>query len=334
MRILYAIQGTGNGHVSRARDIVPLLKERADVDVLISGIQYDFKDLPFEVKYSFKGASFVFGKHGGINFWKTFTKNNPFRILKELNALPVKEYDLVVNDFEPISAWAAKRAKVLCVSLSHQSATLSPNAPPSKWNDWKGKFVLKHYAPVDMAYGFHFKAYDANISTPVIRKDIRNTHPTNKRHYTVYLQAYSDEVLFNQLSVFSDVKWEVFSKHTQTAYTKENVHFQPVSHEAFIQSFASCEGVLCGAGFEMPAEALFLKKKLIVIPMKGQYEQHLNAAALEDLGIPVIYDVESQQSHKAIGKWLHETKKVEVDFPDVTEEVIDNMLKTAQQKLL
>ena len=32
MKILYAIQGTGNGHLSRAKDVFPALQNRADVD--------------------------------------------------------------------------------------------------------------------------------------------------------------------------------------------------------------------------------------------------------------------------------------------------------------
>ena len=39
MKILYGIQGTGNGHLSRAEEIVPILKKMAHVDVLISGNQ-------------------------------------------------------------------------------------------------------------------------------------------------------------------------------------------------------------------------------------------------------------------------------------------------------
>jgi len=54
MKILYAIQGTGNGHVSRAREIIPILKKKGDVDILISGIQSDI-DLPDAIKYKFKG---------------------------------------------------------------------------------------------------------------------------------------------------------------------------------------------------------------------------------------------------------------------------------------
>ncbi|MFA9272251.1 MAG: glycosyl transferase, partial [Baekduiaceae bacterium] len=58
MRILYAIQGTGNGHISRARDIIPYLQEKGVVDLLISGIQSDV-DLPYEIKYQLKGLSFI-----------------------------------------------------------------------------------------------------------------------------------------------------------------------------------------------------------------------------------------------------------------------------------
>jgi len=63
MKILYAIQGTGNGHISRARDIIPLLQKKGELDILISGTEADV-DLGYPVKYKLKGMSFVFGKHG------------------------------------------------------------------------------------------------------------------------------------------------------------------------------------------------------------------------------------------------------------------------------
>jgi hypothetical protein len=51
------------------------------------------------------------------------------RFYKEIKTLPVKKYDLVINDFEPISAWACKLRGVNCISLSHQSALLSKKVP-------------------------------------------------------------------------------------------------------------------------------------------------------------------------------------------------------------
>ncbi len=56
MKILYAVQGTGNGHLSRAIDIIPCLQKHGEVDILVSGIQGDLK-LPFKVTYEFRGLS-------------------------------------------------------------------------------------------------------------------------------------------------------------------------------------------------------------------------------------------------------------------------------------
>ena len=70
MKILYAIQGTGNGHLSRAMDVVPCLQLRADVDLLVSGIQGDLT-LPFPVKYKLRGLSFIFGRSGGVDWFKS-----------------------------------------------------------------------------------------------------------------------------------------------------------------------------------------------------------------------------------------------------------------------
>lgn len=324
MRVLYAIQGTGNGHLSRARDIVPLLQEKVSLDLLVSGIQADVS-LPHLVKYQLKGAGFIFGKSGGVDLLKTYQKADTRRFLKDVRNLPVQDYDLIVNDFEPVSAWAAYFKKVPSVSLSHQSAILNENAPQPKKNDPVGRAILKNYAPTDRAYGFHFAEFDKNIFTPVIRQQLRQAEVKNLGHFTVYLPAYDDQKLIKRLRQFKDVPWQVFSKHTKQLYREGNVNIAPVNNDEFIRSLTSCEGILCGAGFETPAEALFLKKKLMVIPMKNQYEQHCNAAALKVLGVPVLKNFKKKQFPR-IAEWIEKAKPVEVSYPNITEEVIDLVL--------
>jgi uncharacterized protein (TIGR00661 family) len=321
MKILYAIQGTGNGHLSRSMDIVPLLKQMADVDVLVSGTQGDLS-LPFEVKYKFHGFGFIFGKSGGVDVFNTFYKSRALRFIKEVQSLNVHAYDLIINDFEPVSSWACKFRKKACISLSHQSAVLSPNSPKAESADTVGKFILANYAPSTYQYGFHFSRYDDNIFTPVIRQQVRNQVVENRGHYTVYLPAYDDTRLINKLSQFEDVRWDVFSKHNKKEIQIENVMLQPVNNEKFIKSMASAAGILCGAGFETPAEALFMKKKLLVIPMKRQYEQHLNAAALHAMGVPVINSLKAKYDD-VLTAWLKNDKVVEVSYPDNTREILE-----------
>ena len=96
MKILYGVQGTGNGHITRAMEIIPYLQQKGEVDLLVSGIQSDI-ELPFEVKYRFNGLSFIFGKKGGVNYWKTFMKMNSMKLLKEIKKINVNDYDLVIT---------------------------------------------------------------------------------------------------------------------------------------------------------------------------------------------------------------------------------------------
>ena len=325
MKILFAIQGTGNGHLSRARDIYPELARYGDVDVLISGIQADVV-FPFPVKYKYYGMSFIFGSKGGVDIWQTAKKLKLFRLFKDIRNVPVDTYDIVINDFEAVSAWACKRKNIPCIALSHQSAVMNEHAPQPKESDWMGKLVLKHYAPYTAAYGFHFAAFAPNIFTPVIRRQIRDISPTDEGHYTVYLPAYDDESLVAHLSKFDQVQWQVFSKHNKEPFIFKNISVQPIENDAFIRSMASSTGVLCGAGFEGPAEALYLGKKLLAIPMLTQYEQHCNAAGLEAMGVPVIKQL-SKKYYGDITSWLQNGERIKVDFPDNAAIVVAKLMQ-------
>jgi uncharacterized protein (TIGR00661 family) len=326
MKILYAIQGTGNGHLSRARDVIPCLQLKGDVDILVSGSQADV-DLPFPVKYRLKGLSFIFGKKGGVDLVETYKKGSLKRLYKEIKTLAVSDYDIVINDFEPVSAWACYLKHKSCISLSHQSAVLNKKAPKPAKSDAIGKAILKNYAPVSEHYGFHFKTYDANIFTPVIRQQVRDMYAKSKDHYTVYLPAYDDETIINILKETKNVNWEIFSKHTSEKYSYKNFTVKPVTNDAFLKSLATCKGILCGAGFETPAEAIFLKKKLMVIPMKNQYEQQCNAAALKQMEVPVIKSLKKKYIPE-INDWIKSDHVIHIAYENNLQQVIDLIFET------
>ncbi|MBM1107352.1 glycosyl transferase [Aurantibacter crassamenti] len=326
MKVLYAIQGTGNGHLSRARDIIPILQSKQiELDLLVSGTQADV-GLPHPIKYNLKGWSFIFGKKGGVDMWRTYLKTNSVRLQKEIKEVPVENYDLVINDFEPVSAWACKLKNIKCISLSHQAAVLARNAPKPKKSDLIGRTILKNYAPTSVQYGLHFKKYDDKMYTPIIRQEIRNITLNTGNHYTVYLPSYSDAKILNMLLNIENVNWQVFSKHTASKYIWHNISVHPIDNEAFIHSMANSTGVLCGAGFESPAEALHMRKKLMVIPMKGQYEQQCNAAALKEMGVPVIKSLKLKHLDK-LQSWVDSDTRIEVDYPDETEQIINRVLE-------
>ncbi|GAA4902954.1 glycosyltransferase family protein [Mucilaginibacter defluvii] len=324
MKILYAIQGTGNGHISRAREIVPLLQQHGEVDLLVSGTEAEVS-LSQPLKYRYHGFSFIFGKKGGVDKWATFKTMNLKQLWKDIHQLPLNDYNLIVNDFEPVSAWACKVQKLPSVSLSHQCSFLSKNTPrPPKWN--YAEWLFKYYSPTTHHIGFHFERYADFIHTPVIRSEIRALQTSNLGHYAVYLPAYQDKTLVKYLSQVKEVEWQVFSKRQKTPVREGNVQIFPVNNETFNTSLASCEGLLTGGGFEGPAEALFLQKKVMMIPMRGQFEQQCNALAASKMGVPVVNAIGPQFSG-ALSEWVNHGKVVPVNFPDETAQIVADMVK-------
>jgi len=324
MKILFGIQGTGNGHIIHSREILKSLVKKAEVDVLISGLHHEV-NLGFDIKYKLRGLGFMFGKKGGIDYWKSIRFANPFKLVSDIYSLPVHEYDLVLSDFEPITAWASKLKGIPHISISHQASLLSSKAPrPDQQNRFQ-QFVMKWYAPGDSLIGLHFKEYDDFITTPIIREEIRDSEVKNDGHYTVYLPSY-DESYITQILKKIDVPWEIFSKHYKgEPFSQDNITVCHVDNSSFVQSLSSCQGLLCNAGFDTPAEALYLGKKLMVIPMKRQYEQQCNAEALKGLGIPVV-NVIGKDFSSRLSDWVNSSFVYQADYKDNVPQIVDRIL--------
>ena len=64
----------------------------------------------------------------------------------------------------------------------------------------------------------------------------------------------------------------------------------------------------------------------MVIPMKGQYEQQCNAAALEQMGVPVIKKLKGKYLDKIIA-WTASTTILSINYPDITEQIIDTIIE-------
>jgi uncharacterized protein (TIGR00661 family) len=122
------------------------------------------------------------------------------------------------------------------------------------------------------------------------------------------------------------VKWHVFSKHNKQPFVSGNVSVNKIDNEAFVASMASGAGVLCGAGFEGPAEAMYLGKKVLVIPMLTQYEQQCNAAGAAAMGATVIPTL-SEAHYPVIQDWLQNGKAIPVNYPDQTATIIAQIIK-------
>ncbi len=316
MKILYGVQGTGHGHISRARVVLPKLREFAEVDVLISGYNFHM-DLDGEIAYKARGISLTYDSKGSVDFLETALNLKPVKFIQDIQSVPLEEYDFVVNDFEPVTAWAAQTAGVNCVGISHQAAFMSPNVPRPKKRSLMAEGVMKHFAPFSVPVGSHYLRYDDFIEPPIIRKQIKELNPYQSDHITVYLPAFDHETLCSVFNHVKEVQWHIFSPTCEQAYEKGNVRIQPIGKDTFLKSFESCLGVVSSTGFETTSESMFLGKRLLTIPIRNQYEQLCNAAALERLGGTVVYNIDGSFKNR-ISEWIQHGEALEL--PEISDE--------------
>lgn len=327
MKILYSIQATGNGHISRAMELLPHLQKHGKVHLFLSGSNSTL-ELNAPVKYRSKGLSLFYTCHGGLNFRKTVWGVSPGRVISEARALPVEKYDLILNDFECITSIACRLKKFPSVHFGHQASFFSEHTPRPENKSRTGEFILKNYVKSRTHIGLHFEQYDSFILPPVIRKDVWDADVKNKGFISVYLPSYCNNQLKNCFHKFPDFFFEIFSWQVKEELEDKNIRFIPVSSERFGKSMAECMGIITGAGFETPAEALYMKKKIMAIPITGQYEQACNAAALKRLGVKIIEKIDDDFPEH-FNHWMNNNFQVESHFFKPTDQILQNVLEIA-----
>lgn len=287
LKILYSVQATGNGHISRASEVYQYLIRYGNVDILLSGSNCNLNvDLP--VKYRLSGISLFYKHGGGLDYWKMLKQLNPFKIVKQIISIPVHQYDLIINDFDSLTSLACRLRKVKSVHWGHQASFQFEKSPRPEKREMLGEWVLKNYCRATVHIGLHFLPYELGILPPIIKESVRQTIPSNHGHLTIYLPQYSVKELINNLSSLNFVPIHIFTSQVKEPQIHQHITCFPVDKESFSNSMIHCAGLITAGGFETPAEALYLGKKLIVIPIKGQYEQLCNAAALSKIGVPVL----------------------------------------------
>ncbi|MFM2359716.1 MAG: hypothetical protein RLY16_1709 [Bacteroidota bacterium] len=330
MKIFYAVQATGNGHIARAIELLPYLQKYGSVHVFLSGSNSSLPtNAALPVEFTSKGVSLMYSKSGGLNYWKTIKNCNPIKVYREAKQLPIEKFDVVINDFDCITSLACRLKKIPSISFGHQASFKSMLTPRPQKRDFLGENVLQHFAPATKYIGLHFESYDQDIYSPILKKEILESSSVNEGHVTVYLPHYDDFLLLKHLRHINHTRFEIFTKRVTQPEVNKNITFLPIGNQAFCKSMLSSKGIITGGGFETPAEALYLGKQLMILPIRGQYEQQCNAAALEKFGIPVLQEI-NHQFTATVRTWLNTEQNFKLQLQHSTAEIVARVIQTAE----
>jgi uncharacterized protein (TIGR00661 family) len=175
----------------------------------------------------------------------------------------------------------------------------------------------------------HFKAYDQYVFNPIIKQEIIDATPTDDGHISVYLPHYSIAYLEPYFLAESKHHFEVFSAEVTSIRNFKNIVYFPISNSGFTKSMIRSHAVITGGGFETPAEAMYMNKKVLSIPISKHYEQLSNAAALSDLGVKVLLKID-QDFHTIFTDWIHHTAPVKLDLTHSTKDIVAQLIKQTQ----
>lgn len=328
MKILYGVQGTGNGHISRARMMAKhLAAKNIEVQYCFTGRSADqYFDMEIFGDYWLRdGLSFV-TQNGEVSYLESYRKARLWQFMKDVNSLPLDDFDLVLTDFEPVTAWAAKTKGVPCVGMGHQYAFGHDQVPEAGGNALT-RFIMRYFAPVEMQLGLHWDSFSAPILPPIINPELE---PASDRadHVVVYLPFENQQRVYELIQKFPKQSFIVYSPELKDE-DRGHIQLRKTQHHQFKVDLASARGVICNAGFELISECLHLGVPVLAKPVSKQSEQISNAAALTQLGYASIMN---ELNGSAIERWLAaKPQSLRVEYPDVAAAIAGWIAKGCEQ---
>lgn len=322
MKILYGIQGTGNGHISRARKMAAQFSARGtDVTYLFSGRPKEkLFDMEAFGNYEHRRGLTMVQVNGKVDYLRTTFETPALEFMRDVRALDVHNYDLIITDFEPVSAWAAKLAGKVCIGVGHQYAF--GHSIPRKGGNPIGEAVMRWFAPANIGIGLHWHHFNTSILPPIIDTGLVH-HEDREPFVLVYLPFEDQTKVIALLQKFSDFNFALYSPDLEDGCTG-NIQTRKTNLHGFRNDLQHASAVICNAGFELVAECLHMATPVLVKPVHGQMEQISNAFALQKLGWGTALDSLDETKIKT---WLETSKRAPtIRYPDVAAAIVDWVL--------
>ncbi len=303
LRVLYGVNGEGMGHATRSEVVIDSLLARHDVRVVASGAAFRFlrERLP-RVDRIF-GPTFAL-EQGEIRRWATVRQNLrlardelPDTIRSWADEVDDWEPDVVISDFEPLAGAYARLTRTPLIAVGNINALDRCRHDREIVGREREDYLLARAVAHSMVPGAveyivttFFRPPLARGATtlvpPIVRPEIVEARRVRGDHLVVY--SSGDEAPIEALRA-AGIRCLVYGMRggPTEAVVEGNLEFRPQSGEGFVEALRTARGVVTGGGFSLLSEAVYLGKPILSVPLRGQFEQLMNARYAERLGYGV-----------------------------------------------
>jgi uncharacterized protein (TIGR00661 family) len=300
VRILYGVNGEGMGHATRSEVVIGALLGDHEVRVMASGAAFRYLEGRLGHVSEIFGPSFAM-EQGEIRRWASVThtmeamrRELPGSVRRWIGAVQEWRPDAVVTDFEPLSGIYARSAHVplVCVDNIHMidRCLHDEEVVDAAREDFRiaravtkamvptaGDYVITTFFRPPLLRGRTF------LVPPIVRPAIVAAKPLRGDHVVVY--SGGSEALIDALRECG-VTCRVYGMRDgpEVGTTDGAIEFRPRSVDGFLEDLVTARGVVTGGGFSLLSEAVYLGKPVLSVPLRGQFEQLMNARYLSREG--------------------------------------------------
>jgi uncharacterized protein (TIGR00661 family) len=301
MRILYGVVGEGMGHATRSVVMLRhlLATRRHEIEIVVSGRAHAFLQRAFpDLKvHEIAGLNMVYEDN------EVQRRRTAFDVFKKLPAFAENfetftrlaegfRPQLIISDFESFAYLFAKKHDLPVISIDNMQVinrcTLEVDIPIEDQPSFQmAKAIVKAKLPHCDHYlitTFFFpevRKSRTSLFPPILRDAVLDAQPSDGDHVLVYQTSDSFTELVPTLQRLPG-RFLVYGLKRDEQLG--NVTLKGFSEDGFVRDLAGARAVLAGGGFSLMGEAVFLHKPLLSVPLKGQFEQTLNALYLQKLG--------------------------------------------------
>lgn len=345
-KIIYAVQGEGFGHSTRSGIVLEHLVKKHEVQITANNKSYKYLVSKFPNVHNIETPGLAHYR-GSIKIGKTFT--NFFKDLPDYYSswgrferlVDKFKPNLIISDFEPIAFWMARHKKLPIISIDNMNVAVKCKIRiPEEYKSAYQLFaqgIIKFFSPwanYYFIYSYIFpeakKPQKIFLFYPIIRTEILAKKPTSRNHILVYQTYYSYDKLIDVLSKIKGEKFILYGTEHQGKI--DNMEFRPFSQTEFINDLASSKAIITNGGFSLISEALYLKKPILSVPVRKQFEQVYNALALEELDYgKMSKDLNVKDLNSFLDNLKHYNQKLSSYKPDSPQKLFSRLDKVIKK---
>lgn len=300
MRILYGVVGEGMGHATRSKVVIQHLLSRGHVvKVASAGRAADFLSRAgFDVvKAQELGIEYV---DGAVNTAGTLALNlGRLPGILATGGAAWAQFDafapqLVISDFDSLASMYGRTHGVPVVSIDNMQIidrcahapeiTASPDYEITRAIVAARLPDCAHYVITTFFYPPIAKS-DTTLVPPILRDAVLQARVTNDGPILVYQTSMGDARLLETLGQFPSRQFIVYGTAGRAL---ANVTMKPFDEQGFVDDLARSSAVIANGGMSLLGEALSLGKPVYSVPVRGHFEQEMNARYVERLGLGLM----------------------------------------------